>query len=120
MRADVELVWMDSQETLSFPLACGPRASSRAALPHHAILIHMQNVELAVTIGEIHLDAPRHLRGTRPHLGDRVLEPTGQLDAGAMRLTTVRIDDGGTGSPARLPRRVPSRYSARNASIGST
>ncbi len=65
-------------------------------LPDHAILIQVQDVELAVAVGEFQLDAGGQLRRPRPHLCNGIFEPIGQIDTGPVGLPAEGVDDGGT------------------------
>src|ERR1700731_4827044 len=66
-------------------------SSAVMASMYDAALAEMDVGELPVGVGEIDFDGAGDLRTTAPHLGDRVLEPLGQLDARPMLVAGHRI-----------------------------
>src|SRR5580692_7383026 len=68
-------------------------SSEVMASMYNAALAEMDVGELPVGVGEIDFDGAGDLRPTAPHLGDRVLEPLGQLDARLMLVAGHRIAD---------------------------
>jgi len=56
-------------------------------------MIHVENVELAVTVGHFHSDASLGPRGRAPHLCYGVFKAMRETDLGSVLVARMRIDN---------------------------
>src|SRR5205823_13452633 len=73
----------------------GPRLVGRWSADD-AVLVHVQDVELAVAVGEVELDPGSGLRLAVAHLRVGVLESVRKVDPGPDRLAIEGAEDGRT------------------------
>ena len=65
----------------------------RGGSANHAVLVHVQDVELSVTAVEVKRDLAARFRRARAHLGYRVFEAIGEVDSCAVLAAGLGVDD---------------------------